>query len=221
MHSPSEQAHVLPVDMSKHRLELFSDGVFVIILTLLVLDLKAPAADGLEGLRQAMPSLLVHALTFFIISGMWLTHHSVFALLPEINSKVIRLNLIGMFWITLVPFGARIASEQPLGTLGVFMIMLCYCFAGLALRPMAVMMPKGSEMSFPPETRAYLLKRRRAININLVFIPPVCCALTFVSPWFGYCCIAYVSLYIFLRPTAAEHLQQIIKANKAETPAAD
>src|SRR5262249_42868978 len=120
MHTPS--THVLPVDMSKHRLELFSDGIYAIILTLLVLDLKVPAADGLPGLKQATPALLVHALTFFVISGMWLTHHSVFALLHELNAKIIRLNLVGMFWVTLIPFGARIASEEPLGSLGAFMI---------------------------------------------------------------------------------------------------
>jgi uncharacterized membrane protein len=214
MHTSSTP--VVPVDMSKHRLELFSDGIYAIILTLLVLDLKAPAADGLVGLKQAMPSLLVHALTFFLLGGMWLTHHSVFALLHEINGRIIRLNLIGMFWVTLIPFGARIASEEPLGSLGVFMITASYCFAGLALRPMAVMMPKGSEARFPPEMRAYLLRRRRAVYISLVFIPPVCCALTFVSPWFGYFGLAYVSSFIFLTRTAAEQYQKIMKTVEPE-----
>jgi uncharacterized membrane protein len=205
--------HTGSVDMSKHRLELFSDGIYAIIMTLLVLDLKVPLGEGLMGLKQATPSLLVHALTFFVLGGMWLTHHSVFALLSEVNSKIIRLNLVGMFWVTLIPFGAKVASEDPLGSLGVFMITTCYCFAGLALRPMAVMMPKGSEASFPPEARAFLIKRRRAIYINSVFIPPVCAALSFVSPWFGYACLANVSLFIFLTPTSAEHLQRIMKAN--------
>ena len=217
MHTPS--THIVPVDVSKHRLELFSDGVFAIILTLLVLDLKVPAADGLLGLKQATPSLLVHALTFFVVGGMWLTHHAVFALLGEINSKVIRLNLIAMFWVTLIPFGAKIASENPLGSLGVFMITISYCFAGLALRPMVVLTRKGSETSFPLEMRTYILRRRRVVNMNLLFIPPVCSALIFVSPWFGYFCLAYVSLFIFLTPTAAEHLQQIMKASGPETTA--
>jgi uncharacterized membrane protein len=217
MHSAPTGA--VSVDMSKHRLELFSDGIYAIILTLLVLDLKAPAADGLMGLKQATPALLVHALTFFLLGGMWLTHHSVFALLREINGRIIRLNLIGMFWVTLIPFGARIASEEPMGTLGVFMIAASYCFAGLALRPMAVMMPKGSEASFPPEMRDYVLKRRRSVYISLVFIPPVCCALIFVSPWFGYFGLAYVSSFIFLTRTAAEQFQQIMRAGQPEVAA--
>jgi uncharacterized membrane protein len=199
--------------MSKHRLELFSDGIYAIIMTLLVLDLKVPLGEGLSGLKQATPSLLVHALTFFVLGGMWLTHQSVFALLDEINGKIIRLNLVGMFWVTLIPFGAKVASEQPLEPLGVFMLLASYCFAGFALRPMANMMSKGSESSFPTETRAYLLRRRRAVYINLVFMPPISAALTWVSPWFGYAGLAYVSLYIFLRPTAAEQIQKIMKAN--------
>ena len=115
MQPPS--THIVPVDMSKHRLELFTDGIFAIVLTLLVLDLKVPAADGLLGLKQAMPSLLVHALTFFVLGVSWMTHHGTFALLGEINYRIIRLNLFGLFWVTLMPFGAKIASEHPWGLL--------------------------------------------------------------------------------------------------------
>jgi hypothetical protein len=78
---------------------------------------------------------------------------------------------------------------------------------------------EGSETSFPLEMRTYILRRRRVVNMNLLFIPPVCSALTFVSPGFGYCCLAYVSLFIFLTPTAAEHLQQIMKVSEPETTA--
>lgn len=53
--------------MTKQRLELFSDGVFAIVLTLLVLDLKVPSAPGLAGLREIVPALLVHAASFFIV----------------------------------------------------------------------------------------------------------------------------------------------------------
>ena len=62
--------------MDKHRLELFSDGVFAIILTLLVLDLKVPHAEGLAGLREATPALLMHALTFFIVGMGWVLHEA-------------------------------------------------------------------------------------------------------------------------------------------------
>ena len=61
--------------MTKHRLELFSDGVFAIVLTLLALGLKVPTAHGLAGLKEIAPALLVHAASFFIVGVFWLIHH--------------------------------------------------------------------------------------------------------------------------------------------------
>lgn len=61
--------------MRKERVERFSDGVFAIVLALLVLDLKVPASLGVAGLRAAMPGLLVHAGAFFVIGMAWISHH--------------------------------------------------------------------------------------------------------------------------------------------------
>ena len=100
--------------MDKHRLELFSDGVFAIILTLLVLDLKVPHADGLAGLREATPALLVHALTFFIVGMGWVLHHRTFFIKTDIGDRLVNLSLLALFWVTLLPFGAHIAASiQP------------------------------------------------------------------------------------------------------------
>jgi uncharacterized membrane protein len=216
MQSPS--THIVPVGMSKHRLELFTDGVFAIILTILVLDLKVPAADGLLGLKQATPSLLVHVLSFFVVSAMWMTHNMAFSLFDEITDRIIRINLFGLFWITLMPFGAKIASEHPSGSLGAFMMTLSYTVSGLALRHLTVFRRKGSEMSFPPEMRTFVLKRRRAINL-LVIIALVCCALTFVSPWFGYFCVAFLSLFLTLTTSVANRYRQLMKASEPGVPA--
>ena len=99
--------------MTKHWLELFSDGVFAIILTLLVLDLKVPPAHGLAGLNQIAPGLLVHAATFFIVGVLWMTHHGALANVNRINSRALFLKLVALFWATLLPFAARNASSWP------------------------------------------------------------------------------------------------------------
>ena len=111
--------------MRKERLELFSDGVFAIILTLLVLDLKAPEALGLAGLKAAIPGLLVHAGAFFVIGMAWITHHQFFEHIERVTARMLGWNLIVLFWITLVPFGARIAAERPADGLGAAII----CFS--------------------------------------------------------------------------------------------
>src|ERR1700712_2512689 len=102
----------------KERLELFSDGVFAIILTLLVLDLKVPESVGLVGLRAALPGLIVHAGAFFVIGMAWITHHQFLEHVERIGSNMLGYNLLTLFWITLVPYGARIAAEQPHDGLG-------------------------------------------------------------------------------------------------------
>ena len=86
--------------MTKHRLELFSDGVFAIVLTLLVLDLKLPTAHGSAELSQIAPELLVHAMTFFALGVLWMVHHGALARVLEIGAKTLLLNLFALFWVT-------------------------------------------------------------------------------------------------------------------------
>ena len=135
---PRQGASGLAAAMTKHRMELFSDGVFVIVLTLLVLDLKPPSADGWAGLAAIAPALVVHALTFLIVGLLWLTHHNLLSQVYEITTRTLLFNLLSLFWVTLIPFGARIAGEHPLGHLGIGLITACRAFYGLSNLAMIV-----------------------------------------------------------------------------------
>ena len=95
--------------MNKNRLELFSDGVFAIVLTLLVLNLKVPASHGLAALRDIAPALVVHAATFFLVGVMWVGHHGALARVDKISQRALLFNLLILFWVTLLPF----AAEKP------------------------------------------------------------------------------------------------------------
>ena len=75
--------------MTKNRLELFTDGVFAIVLTLLVLDLKVPPAHGLGGVMQIVPALTVHAATFFIVGVLWMIHHGAIERVVEVNRRTL------------------------------------------------------------------------------------------------------------------------------------
>ncbi len=114
--------------MDKHRLALFSDGVYAIILTLLVLELKPPHAGGLAGLREVAPALVVHALSFMMVGTIWRAHFRVFLGKQTISDHVLKLNLLTLFCATLIPFGSLIAAERPTGSLGA--AMLCLSLSG-------------------------------------------------------------------------------------------
>ena len=124
--------------MDKHRLELFSDCVFAIVLTLIVLELKSPVHYDLSGLWERAPSLLVHALAFTIFGLHWIMHHRLFATVHRVSQGMMLANLAALFWVSLMPLGARFAAEHPLEPLGAAILGLCSAGFGasiIAMRP--------------------------------------------------------------------------------------
>ena len=111
--------------MKTHRLELFSDGVFAIVLTLLVLDLKPPAHLGVAGFLEVAPALLVHAMTFGLVGYLWIAHHNLLAVVQEVSPRSLALNVLALFWLTLMPFTAKVAAEHPMDSLGPSGIAAC------------------------------------------------------------------------------------------------
>ena len=61
--------------MSKGRLEAFSDGVFAVLITIMVLELKVPHGDGLSALRPLIPVFLTYVLSFLFLGIYWNNHH--------------------------------------------------------------------------------------------------------------------------------------------------
>src|SRR5690349_17301750 len=90
--------------MSKGRLEAFSDGVLAIIITIMVLDLRAPP-DPLPGaLRPLVPAFLSYALSFAFVGIYWNNHHHLFQAARHVGGWVLWANLHLLFWLSLTPF---------------------------------------------------------------------------------------------------------------------
>jgi uncharacterized membrane protein len=96
------------------RTEAFSDGVFAIAITLLVLDIGVPP-DAFDDLWSAIfhewPAYLGYATSFLTIGGIWLAHHSVFRRLRFANSTVMRVNLLLLMAVSFLPFPTRLVAE--------------------------------------------------------------------------------------------------------------
>ena len=89
--------------MNKTRLEAFSDGVFAIVITIMVLELKVPHGDTLEALHDRWPVFLSYVLSFTGIGIYWNNHHHMLHLAKRINGWVLWANLHLLFWLSLVP----------------------------------------------------------------------------------------------------------------------
>jgi uncharacterized membrane protein len=98
------------------RVEAFSDGVFAIAITLLVLELKVPPENVGTSLGRALlelwPSYLAFLTSFFTIGIMWLNHHRLFSMIQRTDHTLVMLNLLLMLGITAVPFPTALVAEH-------------------------------------------------------------------------------------------------------------
>jgi uncharacterized membrane protein len=99
---------------STSRLEAFSDGVFAIAITLLVLDLAvASAARGhlLRALAELWPSYLAYATSFFMIGLVWMGHHLIVSISTRVDRRLLKINLALLFVVAFLPFPTRLLAE--------------------------------------------------------------------------------------------------------------
>ena len=118
--------------MTKSRLEAFSDGVLAIIITIMVLELKAPPEPSFDALRPMLPLFISYALSFTFIGIYWANHHHMFQLVKKVNGRILWLNLHLLFWLSLVPFGTAWMAQSRFATVPVFIYGVFLLCAGLA-----------------------------------------------------------------------------------------
>jgi uncharacterized membrane protein len=103
-----------PEELPLGRLEAFSDGVFAIAITLLVLELSVSMTEG-EGLLTAIlaewPSYLAYVTSFLTLGVFWLEHSTVTSVLRAGDPILFRLNLIVLLLASFLPFPTKLASE--------------------------------------------------------------------------------------------------------------
>lgn len=90
--------------MQKGRLEAFSDGVIAIIITIMVLEMKAPHGDNIKDLVPLIPVFISYILSFIYVGIYWNNHHHTFQTVKSINGAALWANLHLLFWLSLIPF---------------------------------------------------------------------------------------------------------------------
>ena len=99
-----------------NRVEAFSDGVFAIAITLLILEIKVPLQVGPGHLASALlhewPSYLAFLTSFFTIGVMWMNHHRLFTVIRMADDALIALNLLLLLGITWIPFPTAVLASH-------------------------------------------------------------------------------------------------------------
>src|SRR5437868_705934 len=90
--------------MDSSRLEAFSDGMFAIIITIMVLEMKVPHGASPAALWPLLPVFLSYVLSFVYLGIYWNNHHHMLHVTERVNGKILWANLHLLFWLSLIPF---------------------------------------------------------------------------------------------------------------------
>ena len=90
--------------MRTNRIEAFSDGVIAILITIMVLELKAPHDPTPASLAKMWPTFFAYVLSFVILAIYWVNHHHLIHLVTRVDSVFLWANMNLLFWISLIPW---------------------------------------------------------------------------------------------------------------------
>ncbi len=187
------------------RLEAFSDGVFAIAITLLILSIGVPHVDANESLTHALlhlwPSYVGYGVSFLTIGVMWINHHHMFKDIVRVDHTLLVLNLLLLMGIAFVPFPTAVVADyvrdshhrlEAALTYGCTFVVIAIFFDALWLYASSGMRLIDDHVS---ETRV-LSRTRRYLPGPLLY--GVTLPLAFISPWISFGIYAGLAVFWLL-----------------------
>jgi uncharacterized membrane protein len=182
--------------VSPERLSGFSDAVIAVIITIMVLELKAPERPAFAALASLWPTALSYAVSYLFIAIIWVNHHHLMRFVRSATPRLIWLNFLHLFLVSLVPFATQWAARTGLSTPAVVTYALVFVGVDIAylLFERAVMAQADiSRVSGSTKRRAGL----RAMLTVMIF--SIAGGIAFLSPAGGLALIC-LALSSFIRP---------------------
>jgi uncharacterized membrane protein len=191
--------------MTKGRMEAFSDGVFAVIITIMVLEMKAPNGPSLMALRPVVPVFLSYILSFIYVGIYWNNHHHLLQAAQHVSGGILWANLHLLFWLSLTPFvtawmGQNEFAPWPVALYGIVML-----FAGTAyfILTRSLIAHHGKDSTLGASI-GNDRKGRMSLAAYSVAIP-----LSFVQPWVACACYVGVAImWLIPDPRIEKALQQ-------------
>jgi uncharacterized membrane protein len=200
--------------ISTDRLETFSDGVFAIAATLLVLDLVVPSRVGTGGLwgalfsRHEVSEYAAYVVSFLVIGITWINHHSLFRQVARIDRRLMLLNLLLLLDLAFLPFPTRVMAEYL--TAGGSNAHVAAFFYSAAMAIMAVIYSaiwwhvsaNGGRLMKRPMDTATVRRSRLQFSVGILFYLPAL-GLAFVSAELTLVLQALLAIYYAFDPLRA------------------
>ncbi len=176
--------------MNKNRLEAFSDGVIAVIITIMVLEMKAPNGTSLAALRPVLPDFLTYILSFVYVGIYWNNHHHLMQAAQHVSGGILWANLHLLFWLSLTPFVTAWMGQNDFAPWPVALYGMVMLFAGTAyfILTRSLIARHGKD-----STLAASIGDDRKGKMSLVAYV-VAIPLSFMQPWIA--CASYVAVAV-------------------------
>jgi uncharacterized membrane protein len=178
------------------RLGTFSDGVFAVLITIMVLDLKPPDHPTFAAPVPLWPTALSYAVSYQFIAIVWMNHHHLLRFADEPTPRLIWINFAHLFMVSLVPFSTAWVASTRLAPVPVFIYAAVFVLVQLAyfqFEHHILTKALGREISH----KTHRFARFRSIIAFALFLAAMLASLKFPFVGFGFLCCA---VFLYLKP---------------------
>jgi uncharacterized membrane protein len=180
------------------RLTAFSDAVFAVIVTIMVLELKAPDQASFSALWELWPSAVSYVVSYLFIAIIWINHHHLMRFVGPPTLGLIWINFIHLFLVSLLPFATAWVARTELASVPVAFYAGLFVCIDIAYNVFErEVLARADAAQVPERTRR--IARRRSVAVLAIFATATLVA--FIAPRIAFCLVC-AGLFIHLWPEA-------------------
>ena len=187
--------------MGKQRLEAFTDGVYAIVITLLILDIRIPEVQPASlgaALARMLPQILTYVLSFFVVALYWFSHHRVAQQVRQIDGTFVWLNMIWLLFVTVMPFPTALLGRYPLQPIPIAIYGGDLILTNVTGFVILLYMKSHPELCFTL-VDSKLVRRQVPVYVVTNGVYALGIALAWYIPWISYCLYASMLLGLMVR----------------------
>lgn len=156
------------LQLDKNRLEAFSDGVMAIIITIMVLGFRVPDSPTWRDYAGMYPAFVSYAVSFLFVGLYWSSHHHLFHAASKVNNKILWVNMVGLFWLSMIPVATASmgASSFSSLTVALYAVLLTLSLISYVVLVFQLSSLHGADSEFARTFRGHL-KSYLTIGLNL------------------------------------------------------
>jgi uncharacterized membrane protein len=167
-------------DITPGRLEAISDGIFAIVITIMVLELRPPMSPRWQALVAAWPDFLSYLVSFAFVATFWVNHRHIIRRLPVLREGIVWMNIVLLFLISLIPVATAYMGRSGLASfpMALYAGVLAICGGAFGILRTLI----AAEIADPVRRRAFNGPRIQAVGALTFIVLLAAIGLSFESP---------------------------------------